>query len=67
MNGKRNDVIVWNAGSLTLVRPVTQRAEEWVKEHVQGDAQWYGDTLVVEPRYVEQLVNGMKADGLEVV
>jgi len=64
----KNDVIVWNGGSgLMLVRPVTDRAEQWIKENVQEDAQWYGPALVVEWRYLEALVDGMRADGLEVV
>lgn len=67
MNGKLNDVIVWNHGSVVLIRPVTDAAEQWIDEHVQDDAQWFGPALVVEPRYVDDLIAGMREAGLEVV
>jgi hypothetical protein len=29
---------------------LTLRAKEWIDEHVQEDAQWFGHALVVEHR-----------------
>ena len=45
------DVIVQNAVPLYLFYPLTPRAEAWVAENIQSDAQWFGNALVVEPRY----------------
>jgi len=67
MNGKLNDVIVWHDGSITLVRPVSDAAEQWIAEHVPDDAPWFGPALAVEPRYVDDLIAGMRDAGLEVV
>ena len=51
-------------GSILLFRPLTDAAREWLKENVQGDAQWFGDALVVERRYAGDLAVGMLAAGL---
>ena len=43
-------------GSIVLVRPLTEDVEAWLDEHVSEDARYFGGALVVEPRYVEALV-----------
>jgi hypothetical protein len=48
---KSPDVLVANAGTVFTFCPLTARAEEWIAEHVQDDAQWFGNALVVEHRY----------------
>ena len=50
-----------NHGSIVLVRPLTSDVSAWLAEHTDG--QWFGNALVVEPRYVEALVEGMIAEG----
>lgn len=60
------DVHVHDEGSIVLFELISESAKVWVSEKVSDDAQWFGHRLVVEPRYVEDLVNGMKEDGLEV-
>ena len=50
-----------NHGSLVLVRPLTADVEAWLQEHTDG--QWFGNALVVEPRYVGDLVLGLVAEG----
>ena len=58
--GRMNiDVHVRNCGSIFLLTPLTDPAREWVKEHVQDDATWWGASLVVEHRYVEDILHGM--------
>jgi hypothetical protein len=37
-----------------------------VDENVSDEAQFFGGSLMVEPRYAENLVQGMLNDGLEV-
>ena len=61
------DVLVNNVGTLYTFCPLTLRAKEWIDEHVQDDAQWFGHALVVEHRYAWGLAQGMKDDGLVLV
>ena len=58
------DVLVCNEGTVFLFYPLTSRGREWVEENVQPDAQWFGNTLVVEHRYAWGLAQGMKDTGL---
>ena len=58
------DVLVNNAFTLILFCPLTRRAEAWVAKHVQSETTWYGNALVVEPRYAWGLAEGMKNAGL---
>jgi hypothetical protein len=49
-----------NHGSLILVHPLTEAARTWLEEHTDGT--WFGLALVVEPRYLADLLRGLKAD-----
>ncbi len=60
------DVKVDFQGSLALFHLLTPVATALVKENVQGDAQFFGNALVVEPRYADSLIYGMAGDGLDV-
>ena len=53
-------------GSLWLVHLYSEAAQDWVASNVSDDAQWLGATLVVEPRYVANLAEGMADAGLAV-
>ena len=58
------DVLICNEGTLFLFCPLTSRGKEWIEEHVQPDALWFGNALVVEHRYAWGLAQGMKDAGL---
>lgn len=58
------DLRVENHSSIYLVRPETAAGREWLEEHTDGT--WFGDALVVEHRYVADLVSGAAEDGLGV-
>ena len=60
------DLSVYFDGSIFLVQPLTDAAVDWLQEHVAEDAQWHGTMLVVEHRYVADLVHGAIEDGLRV-
>ncbi len=60
------DIRVENHGSIYLLHPRTKRAARWLDEVIAEDAQYWGDAVVVEPRYVADIVNGAREDGLEV-
>lgn len=59
------DFTIENHGSLFLLRPESDQAREWVAENVE-DAMRFGHAVVIEPRYVEGIVEGILADGLTV-
>jgi hypothetical protein len=58
------DVLVCNEGTVFLFCPLTSQGKEWIDEHVQPDAQWFGNALVVEHRFAWGLAQGMKDAGL---
>jgi hypothetical protein len=63
---RKTDIWILPQGTLTLVRPLTQRASEWISKHLQDHFQWFGPALLIEHHYVPKLLNGMIADGLQV-
>jgi hypothetical protein len=56
--------LVNNVGTLYTFCPLTPRATEWIDEHVQDNALWFGHALIVEHRYAWALAQGMKDEGL---
>lgn len=60
------DIRVQNQGTLYLLFPASDAGEQWLSEHTDGDATWWGRALVVEPRYLADIVAGAQADGLVV-
>jgi hypothetical protein len=58
------DVLVRNEGTVFLFCALTSRGKQWIEEHVQPDAQWFGSALVVEHRFAWGLAQGMKDAGL---
>lgn len=60
------DFTVENHGSLFLLRQNTDEAEQWVEEHIPEDAMTMGNAVVVEHRYIADIVVGIQNDGLTV-
>lgn len=62
------DFVVENHGSIFLLKPLTPSATSWVEEHIgQGNGyQPYFPTVVVEHRYIADIVAGIQNDGLAV-
>jgi hypothetical protein len=59
-----SDVLIHNEGTVFLFCPLTSLGQEWIDEHVQSDALWFGHALVGEHRYAWGLAQGMKDAGL---
>lgn len=59
-----SDVYVANHGSVWLMHIQTPAAVEWVSENITEPTWWGVRAVVVEPRYVTQLMMGMSRDGL---
>lgn len=53
-------------GSIWLLTPVTTAGADWVNEHIPDDSMTFGGSIVVEPRYVLTIVQGIRDAGLEV-
>ena len=58
------DVVTVQHGSIVLLHLHTDAARDWVRDNVSDEAQYFGAALVVEPRFVAHLVEGMIASGL---
>lgn len=58
------DIWVNNQGSIVLLTPVSDAANEWIEDHIPDDAMYFGTALVVEHRYADDVIDGMMGDGL---
>lgn len=61
------DIRFENHGSIWLMTAQTDAGRDWVSENIPEDAQTWGSSIVVEPRYVEAIAEGAVNDGLEVL
>jgi len=53
-------------GSIWLLRAASPRGGEWLDEHVEAGGETWCGAIVVEPRYVFDIVDGAEMDGLRV-
>lgn len=61
------DITVTYHGSIVMIAVETESARRWVETNVPLEPwQWMGNTFPCEPRYLEDLITGMRDDGLEV-
>ena len=51
-----------NQGSLALVLPVTETAKSWWTDNVDPECMRSGPFYVVEPRYLQNILEGFAAD-----
>jgi hypothetical protein len=64
---KQADFRVDGHGSVFMVEPLTARGKKWVEENVPlEDWQWLGPRFSVEHRYIDDLIEGIRNDGLTV-
>lgn len=55
-----------NHGSIWLLRPLDVKAQEWLRETAPDEAQFMGDAMAIERRYVQGVIDAFEADGGEV-
>jgi hypothetical protein len=62
------DFVLENHGSIFLLKPLTPSAISWIEDHIGQDNgyQPYFPTVVVEHRYIADIVAGIQNDGLAV-
>ena len=62
----RADFHIVDHGTLYLLYPNTRRARQWVKENLPQDHIRYADASVVEHRYIGDIIDGIRADDLDI-
>jgi hypothetical protein len=60
------DVCLTGNGTVYLLDWLTKQGKEWMREHLPEDALKMGDSVAVEHRYIDDIVQGMRDDGLVV-
>jgi hypothetical protein len=60
------DFVCENHSSIFLLRHVSPAASDWINEHLPADHLTFGNAVVIEPRYVWAILNGLQEDGLTV-
>ena len=66
MKKAKADIAVTGGGSIYLVDWLTAKGKAWIAENLPQDAMRHGESVVVEHRYIGDIVQGMVADGLRV-
>jgi hypothetical protein len=61
-----SDLSVQNHGAIFLLRGQTEAGRDWISEHIPSDAQRWSGAIVIEHRYIDNIVAGAMNDGLEV-
>jgi hypothetical protein len=59
-----SDFDLTNQGSLMILVPVSEAAQEWANEHLPDDAMKWGGGFVIEHRFIDNIVDGIEAEGL---
>jgi hypothetical protein len=60
------DLLVHGEGSIYLLRPTTRRGQRWVDEHISDDRHEWAGAIVVEHRFIGDIVRGALDDGVRV-
>jgi hypothetical protein len=60
------DFLVENHGTIFLLQPLTPAANSWIDEHLPEDRMTFAGAVVVEHRYIADIIRGATADGLVV-
>lgn len=62
----QTDFIVANHGTICLLTPSSCAGKQWANDHLPRDAMHWNGAVVVEPRYIEDIAQGIIDDGLTV-
>ena len=60
------DFTIENHVSLYLLLPHTEEARTWIATHISPDHQSWGSGIVVEHRYIWNIADGIRNDGLTI-
>jgi hypothetical protein len=62
----RVDFRLINAGTIAVLTPYTAAGKAWVSTHIDPDHQQWAGGVVIEHRFVLDILNGIEGDGLTV-
>jgi hypothetical protein len=62
-----SDFTVQDEGTIFLLIPNTDAAQGWIEEHIPDTAQYFGAAVVVEHRYIADIVHGIQQSRLKVI
>jgi len=60
------DFRVVQYGTVYLLYPNTLRAKQWVKENLSQDHMQYAGVVIVEYRFISDILHGIQADELDI-
>jgi hypothetical protein len=63
---RQGDLLVHGEGSIYLLRATSKRGQIWIAERISDDSQKWAGTIVVEHRFIGEIVRGALTDGLQV-
>ena len=61
------DLQVNNHGSIVLLQGLTETGQNWLDENIideNDDILYFAGQIAVEPRYVQDIIDGAESDGL---
>ena len=61
-----HDFAIQNEGTIFLLTPWTPAAQGWIAEHLPEDATHFGASVVVEHRFIRDILAGIVNGGLTV-
>lgn len=60
----RPDLRFCNLGFAVSMRPTTDKGADWIADNIGDDVTAHGDSILIEPRYLADIVMGARGDGL---
>jgi hypothetical protein len=61
------DLWVRDEGTVVAFRPVTETGRKWIDENIISEPwQWLGNTLAVDRRYADPIIQSASFEGLKV-
>jgi hypothetical protein len=61
------DVTVTSYRTVLLLNPESEAGEQWIRDNVHAESwQWFGGSLALEPRYMDDVACGIRDAGLSI-
>jgi hypothetical protein len=61
---QRTDLLVHGKGTIFLLRAMSHRGRRWMNDNVSRDRHEWNGVVVVEHRFIADILGGAVADGL---
>ena len=62
------DLKIYGGGSVFVLIPVSMKGSAWITQNISSEGYQpdYPNRIIIEHRYINDIVSGARADGLEV-